>query len=208
VNKPPRGREEWAFPIVFLVLFVAFGIWVLAPDRVISLLRSTEFWEVWVQRASWATGILALVAALGIGIPQLLAIQRDQHRIREELSRRPELQLLWGQYGLLPSNVVGGTTGVAATLINDGTRTAHSVTWGLDYPQSLHGIPTSWSIDSVLGATTMVNGEAVTVRHSLASLNPGEAYAHYFAFDWPEIVQTMWTWSFSSRWKMLTPLDW
>src|SRR5919202_4741352 len=112
MSKRDRGLEELGFPIVFTMLSVTLGLWVFAPDRVIALLSSSEFWEVSVQRASWAAGVLAFAATLGIGIPQPLVIRRDQQRIREELSRRPELHLLWGKYGLLPSNVVGGTTGV------------------------------------------------------------------------------------------------
>ena len=31
-----------------------------------------------------------------------------------------------------------------------------------------------------------MNGETLRTTHSVAKLNPGEAYLHYFAFDWPE----------------------
>jgi hypothetical protein len=51
-----------------------------------------EFW-VWIERASWLAGLVALVIGVFFGLPQLRQIRNEQRRLVDEFSQRPEINV-------------------------------------------------------------------------------------------------------------------
>jgi hypothetical protein len=209
--EPEEGRASGAqlvfaaclvFGIVAVAVFAGVGT---APFNVL-LDKDGSVW-IWAERLSW----LAALIAIGIGLPQLQILIREQRRIATEFSRRPELmvELVWSVWatesaGPKPDSSEASppvlyiptprraSVVIEVTTENVGGRTARNIQWdvGVDKVDLLEARQSS-SHDWQHVTTN-------SVSHNEQQLHPGERFVGLLHADfWTsrtsvDVVVTVW----------------